>query len=288
MSSVLRQAERPIAIFDSGVGGLSVLRHIQTQMPLERLLYLADQVHVPYGARSLEEIRRFSEGITRFFLEQQAKIVVVACNTASAAALNHLRSTFPDVPFVGMEPAVKPAAARTRSGKVGVLATSGTFQSERYADLMARFAREIVVLEDPCRGLVEQIEAGAVTSAGTEQLLRACLEPMLAAGVDTLVLGCTHYPFVTPLIERIAGPAVAIIDPAPAVAGQTKRVLRQRGRLAATGPAGQVQLWTTGSVQTLRQLARQLVGFHGRVEMAVWQEDLLAQAVPGTGRRESP
>ena len=265
-----------------------MLRHVRAQMPSESLLYLADQAHVPYGARSLAEIRYFSEGLTRFLLAQQAKLIVVACNTASAAALNQLRLTFPDVPFVGMEPAVKPAAAQTRSGKVGVLATPGTFQSERYADLMARFAREIVVLEAPCRGLVEQIEAGAVASDETERLLRTCLEPMLAAGVDTLVLGCTHYPFVTPLIERIVGPAAAIIDPAPAVASQTKRLLQQRGLLAGSGQIGQVRLLTTGNVHTLRQLVQQLLGFHGRVETVVWQDGLLVRAAPGTGRRESP
>ena len=259
------------------------MRHLQAQMPRERLLYLADQVHVPYGARSLDEIHRFSEGITRFFLEQQAKIVVVACNTASAAALDQLRSTFPGMPFVGMEPAVKPAAVQTRSGKVGVLATAGTFQSERYADLMARFAREIMVLEDPCPGLVEQIEAGALTSPETERLLRACLEPMLAAGVDTLVLGCTHYPFVIPLIKQVVGPAAAIIDPAPAVAGQTKRVLQQRGLLAGAGQSAQIRLLTTGNGHTLRQLARQLLGFQGQVETVLWQDGLLVRSLPGIG-----
>lgn len=264
------------------------MRHLQAQMPLERLLYLADQVHVPYGARSLEEIRRFSVGITRFFLEQQAKIVVVACNTGSAAALDHLRLAFPGVPFVGMEPAVKPAAVQTRSGKVGVLATTGTFQSQRYADLMARFAQEIVVLEDPCPGLVEQIEAGALASAETERLLRACLEPMLAGGVDTVVLGCTHYPFVTPLIERIVGPAVAIIDPAPAVAGQTKRVLQQRDLLTGARQSAHVRLLTTGNGQTLRQLSRQLLHFQGQIETVLWQDGLLVQPLPGTGHQESP
>lgn len=252
-------------------------------MPFEPLLYLADQFHVPYGARAREEIHRFSEGITRFFLAQQAKIIVVACNTASAAALHHLRLAFPGVPFVGMEPAVKPAAAQTRTRKVGVLATPGTFQSQRYAGLMARFARGIEVLEDPCLGLVEQIEAGAIASVETEQLLRACLQPMLAAGVDTLVLGCTHYPFVTPLIQQIAGPAVTIIDPAPAVARQTERVLQQRGLLSGPAPAGRVRVFTTGNAPVLQQLARQFVGFPGQVETAVWQGNLLYQAVPGTG-----
>lgn len=262
------------------MGGLSVLRHLQAQLPFEPLLYLADQQHVPYGARSREEVRHFSQGITRFFLAQQAKIIVVACNTASAAALNHLRLAFPDVPFVGMEPAVKPAAAQTRTGKVGVLATPGTFQSQRYADLMALFAQEIEVIEDPCTGLVEQIEAGALSSAQTERLLRTSLQSMLAAGVDTLVLGCTHYPLVMPLIERIAGPAVNIIDPAPAVARQTKRVLQQRGLLSGPAPTGRVQMYTTGNTLPLQQLARQFVGFQGQVKLALWQDNLLSRAMP--------
>ncbi|HEX6387285.1 MAG TPA: glutamate racemase [Anaerolineae bacterium] len=272
------EAERPIAVFDSGVGGLSVLRHIRAQMPRESLLYLADQAHVPYGARTLAEIRHFSEAITRFFLEQKAKIIVIACNTASAAALNQLRLAFPNVPFVGTEPAVKPAAAQTRSGKVGVLATASTFQSERYTDLMARFAHGVTVLEDPCLGLVEQIEAGATTSVETERLLRVCLEPMLVAGVDTLVLGCTHYPFVTPLIERIAGTAVTIIDPAPAVARQTERVLQQYHLLASGGQQSRIRVLTSGNAPTLARLSRQLLGFRGQVEKVVWQDGLLVAA----------
>lgn len=264
------------------------MRHIQEQMPREPLLYLADQAHVPYGPRTKEEIGRFCEGITRFFLEEQAKLVVVACNTASAAALDRMRLTFPETPIVGAEPAVKPAAVRTKSGKVGVLATAGTFHSQRYADLMARFALGIEILQDPCLGLVEQIEAGAVESAETEQLLRSCLQPMLAAGVDTLVLGCTHYSFVTPLIERIAGPAVAIIDPAPAIARQTKHVLQQRGLLAGAGQTGRLRIFTTGEAGALRHLGRQLVRFHGPVETVAWQDNRLYRTVPGTGHRESP
>ncbi len=185
------------------MGGLSVLRPIREIFPNEHILYFADQAHVPYGSRSLAEIRHFSEEITRFLLDQGAKIIVVACNTASAAALSSLRETFPEVAFVGMEPAVKPAALETRSGKVGVLATENTFSSPRYALLMSRFAQDVEVIENPCRGLVSLIEAGDIATGETEALLRRVLDPMLAAGVDTLVLGCTHYPFVRPLIEGI-------------------------------------------------------------------------------------
>lgn len=251
---------RPLGILDSGVGGLSTLRYIRQQLPHENLLYIADQAHVPYGPRSLTEIRHLTEQLVQFLLAQQVKTVVVACNTASAAALTHLRQTFPYVPFVGMEPAVKPGAAQTRNGKVGVLATSGTFSSERYAHLTARFAQGVTVYEDPCQGLVELIEAGETNGATAERLLHGCLAPMLAAGVDTIVLGCTHYPFVLPLIEKIVGAAVTIIDPSPAVARQTERVLQQHNLLNNSGEAGQTTLFTTGDSGQLSHLAEALLG----------------------------
>ncbi len=269
---------RPIAIFDSGVGGLSVLRHIRVQLPHEQLIYLADQANVPYGARSLAEIRAFSEEITRFLLALGAKLIVVACNTASGAALTYLRQQFPDVPFVGMEPAVKPAAAQTKRGKVGVLATAGTFKSQRYEALMARFARGVQVFEDPCRGLVDLIEAGQMDGEETERLLRAFVMPMLAEGVDTLVLGCTHYPFVRPLLTQIAGPNVAIIDPAPAVARQTERILRQYDLLAPDDAAGEVYAITTGVTSQLVDFSRRVLGYEMAVETAVWRNNQLFPA----------
>jgi glutamate racemase len=281
------QEAQPIGIFDSGVGGLSVLRHVRARLPHERLLYVADQAHVPYGSRSAAEIRQLSLAITHFLLAREAKLIVVACNTASAAALTYLRETLPAVPFVGMEPAVKPAAAQTRSGKVGVLATPGTFGSPRYATLMARFARNVMVFEDPCTGLVAQIEAGYVDDPATEALLRGCLRPMLAAGVDTLVLGCTHYPFVQPLIERTAAQlvedagletAVAIIDPAPAVARQTARVLAQRGLLAPVTQVGGVELLTSGDAARFAALSRSLLGEAFDVQTAVWRAGRLIAA----------
>jgi glutamate racemase len=268
----------PVAVFDSGVGGLSVLRHLRAQLPYERLIYLADQANVPYGSRSLAEIRAFSQAITHYLLELNAKIIVVACNTASGAALTHLRQTFPGVPFVGMEPAVKPAAQQTRSGKVGVLATTGTFESQRYELLMARFAREVDVFENPCRGLVDLIEAGNLDGTDTEALLRACVLPMLAEGIDTLVLGCTHYPFVRPLLEKIVGPRVTIIDPAPAVARQTGRLLQQHGLLANESITHPVQIVTTGKSAALAAFAERVLNFPMQVETAVWRSGQLFTA----------
>jgi glutamate racemase len=219
----------PIGVFDSGVGGLSVLKAIRQQMPQQPVIYLADQAHVPYGQRSLEQVRAFSEEITRFLLSQGARLVVVACNAASAASLHHLRRVFPQVPFVGMEPAVKPAAEQTRTGVVGVLATPATFQGELYASVVERFAQGVRLLQDTCPGLVKQIEDGQLDTPPTRAILERALIPMLAEKIDTVVLGCTHYPFVIPLIQEIAGPGVRVIDPAPSVARQTGRLLQAAG-----------------------------------------------------------
>lgn len=256
---MFQEFDKGIGILDSGVGGLSVLRYIRELLPDEDLLYFADQAHVPYGPRPAAEIIEFSAEITRFLLAQGNKMIVVACNTASAAALNHLRLNFPEVPFVGMEPAVKPGSRQTQQGKIGVLATVGTFGSSRYANLMARYAQGVVAYEDPCPGLVQQIEAGQLEGAKTEQILHKALGPMLAVGVDTVILGCTHYPFVLPLIQRIAGPDVVIIDPAPAVARQVKRVLQKRQLEQHHSKAGTVRAYTTGDADLLERLSSQLL-----------------------------
>ncbi len=260
------KTQAPIGIFDSGVGGLSVLREIRALLPAENLIYVADQARVPYGPRPVTEIRAFSRAITQFLLAQQAKLIVVACNTASAAALAWLRETFPQTLFVGMEPAIKPAAASTKNGRVGVLATTGTIKSERYAALRSRFARDVTVYENPCAGLVDLIESGELASPRLETILRDCLDPMLAAGVDTIVLGCTHYPFVLPAIERIAGAAVTIIDPAPAVARQTRRLLQIHHYLAPAGGNGRLRLLTTAAPAPLTTFAQRALSFTGTAE----------------------
>ena len=265
----------PIGVFDSGVGGLSVLRAIQQQLPGESLIYLADQAHVPYGPRPLEQVRQFSEAITRFLLAQKAKLVVVACNTASAAALFHLRQTFPDTPFVGMEPAVKPAAETTRSRVVGVLATPATFQGALYASVVERFAHDVTLLQHTCPGLVAQIEAGHLDAPETRRILEDALLPMLARGIDTVVLGCTHYPFVIPLIQDVVGPEVRVIDPAPAVARQAGRVLEGLGLLSAQRN-GLLRYLTTGEPEQLRALLPALVGEPAPVAGLTWQAGSLA------------
>jgi glutamate racemase len=271
-------APAPIGVFDSGVGGLSVWREIAAYLPHEDTLYLADQAHVPYGSRSLNEVRMFSEGVARFLLGQSAKLIVVACNAASAAALHYLRDLFPHLPFVGMEPALKPAAERTHSSVVGVIATQATFQGELFASLMERYAGNVQVLTQACPGLVDAVEAGALDTPETEALLRHYLAPLIEAGVDQLVLGCTHYPFLRPLIERIVGEGVAVIDPAPAVARQTARVLAQEGLEADPGRAGRHVFYTSGDAASFAALLRRLVplvGAEAEVCPVRWQAERL-------------
>ncbi len=264
----------PIGVFDSGVGGLSVLRSLREQMPAEDVIYFGDQGHVPYGPRPLEQVQNFSEGITRFLLGRGAKLIVVACNAASAAALKYLRQKFPDIQFVGMEPAVKPAAEHTHSGVVGVLATPATFQGALYASVVERFANGVKVLQHTCPGLVGQIELGDLDGPRTRAILEEALLPMLAQGIDTVVLGCTHYPFVIPLIERIVGENVRVIDPAPAVARQAKRLLEAGGLIRGGDGRGHVQFYTSGEAGPMQALLPKLVGETGVVEAVRWKNDL--------------
>lgn len=269
----------PIGVFDSGVGGLSVLRAIRAEMTEEAVIYLGDQAHVPYGPRPIEQVRIFSEMIARYLLARGSKIIVVACNTASAAALHYLRERFPDVPFIGMEPAVKPAAERTRSGIVGVLATPATFQGALYASVVERFASEVIVLQHTCPGLVTQVEKGDLDGPQTRAILEEALLPMLRQGIDTVVLGCTHYPFVIPLIEKICGPNVRVIDPAPAVARQTRRVLSSRGLLAGGNKVAPLFCYTTGQVRAFRRMVHQLIATDPPVGALGWKDqDVLGPA----------
>ena len=262
----------PIGIFDSGIGGLSVWREIARQLPHEESIYVADQIHIPYGPRSLEEIRSFSEAITRFLLDRNCKIIVVACNAASAAALKHLRATFPEVPFVGMEPAVKPAAETTLTGVVGVLATPATFQGELFASVVERFANGVKLVKEVCPGLVQQVEAGRLNTPDTLEMLDRFLVPIRAANADTIVLGCTHYPFVIEAIRQLA-PGVKVIDPAPAVARQVDRVLQVRGWLCAENRVGQHHFVTSGDLDKYQNSLQRLVNVETPGRRAAWGVD---------------
>jgi glutamate racemase len=248
-----------IGIFDSGIGGLSVWREIARQLPGENTLYLADQAHVPYGYRSMDEIRQFCISIVDFLLEQGAGIIVVACNAASAAALHYLRGLYPDVPFVGMEPAVKPAAGSTKTGIVGVIATQTTFQGQLFAGLIAQYGNSVKVMTSIGHGLVETVEAGKLETPETEILLKKCISPLISAGADQLVLGCTHYPFLIPAIKKLIGPGVSIIDPAPAVALQVARIMKQQDLLNRCDRKGGHVFFTSGRAEAFWECIQRLV-----------------------------
>jgi glutamate racemase len=259
-SSARSLAARPIGVLDSGVGGLSVLREIRTQLPAEPVIYLADQGHVPYGPRSIEQVRAFTVETARFLIGQGIKLVVVACNTASAAALYHLRERFPDTPFVGMEPAVKPAARDTKTGVIGVIATEATFQGELYASVVGRFAQDVRVETRACPEFVRLAEAGETDSPAARAAVRRCLAPLLEAGIDQLVLGCTHFPFLREAIQAEIGPGVTIVDPSPAVARQVGRALDDRALLAGGTAPDRVIYYTSGDPVTFRTTLGALLG----------------------------
>lgn len=266
-----------IGVFDSGVGGLSVVRELISRLPDESILYIADQANVPYGNRNLIEVRQISEKIVRFLIQSGAKTIVVACNTASAAALYYLRETFPDTPFVGMEPAVKPAAEQTQSGTVGVLATPATFQGKLYESVVNRFASGVNVIQQTCPGLVEQIETGLINSDETHALLSAALQPLIEKNIDTLVLGCTHFPFVIPVIKKITGKDVTVIDPSPAVARQTERILAVHNLQSSFNAANQspprIILYTTGDMGSFERISRSLLNVSYPVQKLIWKGD---------------
>lgn len=257
--------EAPIAVFDSGVGGLSVLAEIQQLLPNESLLYLGDCGHIPYGEKTPEFIQQRCSVMAGFFREQGAKALVIACNTATVAGVADLRRDFPEWPIVGMEPAVKPAAAATRSGVVGVLATTGTLQSAKFAALLDRFATDVRVITQPCPGLVERIESGDLHSPELRALLKHYVDPLLANGCDTIILGCTHYPFLKPMLKSMIPESISLIDTGAAVARQLQRLLAERD-LLAEGPNRPVRFWTSADPASLRNTLVLLGQVAGEVE----------------------
>lgn len=251
--------EGAIGVFDSGVGGLSVWKAITALLPQESIIYFADQAHVPYGNRTRAEIEALTHAATAWLLRQGIKLVVLACNTASAAALVSLRRRWPELPIVGMEPAVKPASEHTHTGRVGVMATPGTLHAKRFQHLVERFASDVEVHTLTCPHLVEWVEAGQLAGPQVEAYLQKVLAPMRHNHIDQLVLGCTHYPFLIPAIRQALGSEVNIIDPAPAVARQVQRLLESR-QLRTENTTPTYQFYTTGQSRTLRQQVQQLLG----------------------------
>lgn len=255
----------PLGVFDSGLGGLSIVRELSRQLPRERIVYFADNQHMPYGPRPLAEVRNFCVAIAGKLIEIPVKLIVVACNTASAASLRHLRLAFPDMPFVGMEPAVKPAAAGTVSGKVGVLATQATFHGELFESVVERFAANVEIIRQPCPGLAEFIERHPPDHPALKPMLERFIHPLLAKGVDRLVLACTHYPLVKDAIVETAGNGVTVIDPSPAIARRARQLLEERNMLAAEGDGG-MAFYASGDADAFSASASQILARDIRAE----------------------
>lgn len=243
-----------IGVFDSGIGGLSVLREIRSQMPEADLLYLADQARAPYGVRSLAEVEAITLEIGGWLIDRGATTLVVACNTASAAALDSLRARFDQLPVVGMEPAVKPAAAQTASGVIAVFATAATFQGRLFESVVSRHGADVQVVARACPDWVELVERGQVSGPEVEESVSGPVAEARLEQADVAVLGCTHFSFLAPVIGRIGGPGLAVIDPAPAVAAQTARVATDPGR------GGELRLVSSGDPARLVALAAEVAG----------------------------
>lgn len=247
----------PIGVFDSGVGGLSVLRDIRRELWNEDLVYVADSLHAPYGDKSAEFIEARAIAIAQFLLNQQVKAMVVACNTATSAAVAELRARF-HMPIIAMEPAVKPAVAKTKSGVVGVMATRRTVASENFLNLLERFSGNVDIVVQPCPGLAEQVEAGDLSGEKTRSLLERYICPLVRRGADTIVLGCTHYPFLQSMIQAIAGPGVSIIDPGEAIARELRRRLAHARLSSCEERRGREWFWTSDSAGNAQVVISQL------------------------------
>jgi glutamate racemase len=256
-----------IGVFDSGVGGLSVLRAIHAALPHEHLVYVADSGHAPYGDQSVAHITQRTHTVGQWLADQGVKAITIACNTATVVAAQTLREQM-HLPVVAIEPAIKPAVALTRSGVVGVLATRQTVQSASVASLVERYGANKRILLQACPGLVEQVERADLHSPETEALLRQFITPLLEQGADTLVLGCTHYPFLRDTIQRVAGDDIMLIDPAEAVARELSRRLSDSGELSRQA-LGQVQFFSSGDA-----VLAQTVMSH------LWDASLTVHALP--------
>lgn len=273
----------PVGVFDSGVGGLTILKELLRELPDERFIYFGDTGNCPYGVRPVEEIQELSRNGARFLLDHGAKIIVVACNTASVSALANLRETF-DCPFVGVVPAIKPAAALTRTGRVGIAATEASARGDYLRQLIADHANGVEVFAVGCPRLVLLAEQGILDGTDAEAAIREYIAPILDAGIDTLVLGCTHFPAMQDAFARVVGSGVTVIDSGAAIARQTRRVLTDRGWLANAGKRSDAasqpraitaadSLWCSGDTRTFARVAEAILGMpvdvHGAPEMVV-------------------
>jgi len=254
-----------IGVFDSGLGGLSVLRHLQRELSDESFLYVADSAHAPYGDKAELYIQQRCLLIADFLSEQEVSAIVVACNTATAAAVAMIRERL-DIPVIAIEPALKPAALSTKTGCIGVLATASTLQSKQYKNLQQKFSDDIEYFEQAAHGLVELVEAGLINDEKTHQLLEQYLQPMLKQGVDTIVLGCTHYPFLQPLIEYIVADAAVVIDTGAAIAEQLKKVLSEHQLSAHSEKANQDRYFSSSDTVYSQKMIERLLQKRVNVE----------------------
>jgi len=252
---------RPIGVFDSGVGGISVLKHIHTLLPHENLLYVADSKHAPYGNKTGEEITARCIEIADFLIAKNVKALVVACNTATAASIDILRAKY-NCPIIGMEPAVKAAALASKNGIIGVLATVGTLKSAQFAALLENYGRNVYVVTQACVGLVECIERGEIESPETKALITKYCKPLLDEGADTIVLGCTHYPFVKQVIQEIVNDNITLIDTGAAVAKQLKLQLQEKDLLSISEQNAEVTFWTNSEAKNASEVTEKLWGNH--------------------------
>ena len=257
----MSKAKAPIGMFDSGLGGLSVLKYVSDFLPRESFVYMGDSKYAPYGKRSKDEIVLRSKCITGKLLAHGVKLIVLACNTATAAAIEELRAEWPNIPFVGMEPAVKHASLMSKSGNIGVLATYGTLQGELFRKNQKKYGPYVKIHFREGEGLVELAENNHTNSSDAEALLTKYLQPMLDAGVDQLVLGCTHYPLFIPLIEKITKQKIHIIDPAEAIARRTKDLLMQHRMLKITGNSTENDFYTSGDAEKFKIMLENLMPY---------------------------
>lgn len=247
----------PIGVFDSGIGGLSIARRIRELLPHENLLYVADSVHAPYGEKAEHYIQQRADTITRFLIDNNAKAIVVACNTATVSAIRQLRADY-TLPIIGVEPGIKPAALKSKSGVIGVLATSQTLKSESFNNLSRLFSESVCVEIQPCPGLVEQIEVLDLDSEKTQALVARYVAPLIEKGADHIVLGCTHYAFLAPVIRRIAGAGIQVVNTDIAVARETLRRLQNANRLSTSVASGQMAFWSSAANELADQQIKRL------------------------------
>jgi glutamate racemase len=270
----------PIGVFDSGVGGLSIAREIRRLLPEEDVIYIADEANIPYGDRGIADVTKICDGIVKFLIDHDVKLIVVACNTATAVSIAWLRKTYPEIPFVGVVPAVKPAAQTTRQGKIGILATPATFSTEVFASLVGEFAQGVQVFRYELPGLVEAIEKGDVRTQSTTNMLTEILQPMMSESVDTVVLGCTHLAFVKEEIGKIVGPNIEVIEVSEAIARQVSNVLQQKGiaKVSDEDAVGKMRVYTSGNAQDLVRTIRKLGLEVGACHEVIWADGGLVVA----------